>query len=117
MGTFLVMLCCYYGYKLPHPQAKANLEKSKQSVEAENEYLAAEVKDLTATYNESDKRRKQAESQLSEAQSRIAEDNAKLQELGNENDRLKVRWGRWVWGVVSGSAVVGEMVCGWGGGI
>ena len=59
-------------------------------MEAENEYLAAEVKDLTATYNESDKRRKQAEAQLSEALSHIAEDNAKLQELGKENDRLKV---------------------------
>ncbi len=66
------------------------MEKTKVSLEGERDSLASDLKDNQSLLSESEKRRRTVESQLSEAQSHIAEDTAKLQEISNENERLKV---------------------------
>ena len=66
------------------------MEKAKTSLETERESLAGDLKDSQTSLTESEKRRRNVESQLSEAQSHIAEDTAKIQEIVNDNGRLKV---------------------------
>ena len=71
-------------------QTKQGLEKAKANLEADREGLASELKDTQSSLAESDKRRRGVEAQLSEAQSHIAEDTARVQELSEQCDRLKV---------------------------
>ncbi len=71
-------------------QTKQGLEKAKANLEADREGLASELKDTQTSLAESDKRRRGVEAQLSEAQSHIAEDTARVQELTEQCDRLKV---------------------------
>ena len=71
-------------------QAKASLEKTRQSLEAENVDMANDLKQLSVGRQEAERRRKQAEQQLQDYTIRLAETERSRGDLGDKSNKLQV---------------------------
>lgn len=71
-------------------QAKANLDKSKQSLEKDNADLSAEVRSLNQAKQEVEHKKKKLEVQLQELQSKFADGERIRTELNEKVHKLQV---------------------------
>lgn len=82
-------------------QAKANLDKNKQTLEKENADLAGELRGLSQAKQEVEHKKKKLEVQLQELQSKCSDGERARAELSDKVHKLQVRlprgppgWGR-----------------------
>lgn len=73
-------------------QAKANLDKNKQTLEKENADLAGELRALSQAKQEVEHRKKKLEVQLQELQSKCSDGERARAELNDKVHKLQVRW-------------------------
>lgn len=72
-------------------QAKANLDKNKQTLEKENADLAGELRVLSQAKQEVEHRKKKLEVQLQELQSKCSDGERARAELNDKVHKLQVR--------------------------
>lgn len=75
-------------------QAKANLDKNKQTLEKENADLAGELRVLNQAKQEVEHKKKKLEVQLQELQSKCSDGERARAELNDKVHKLQVRWQR-----------------------
>ena len=73
-------------------QAKANLDKNKQTLEKENADLAGELRVLNQAKQEVEHKKKKLEVQLQELQSKCSDGERARAELNDKVHKLQVRW-------------------------
>lgn len=76
---------CFFG------QAKANLDKNKQTLEKENADLAGELRSLSQAKQEVEHKKKKLEVQLQELQSKCSDGERARAELNDKVHKLQVR--------------------------
>lgn len=72
-------------------QAKANLDKNKQTLEKENADLAGELRGLSQAKQEVEHKKKKLEAQLQELQSKCSDGERARAELSDKVHKLQVR--------------------------
>ena len=72
-------------------QAKAVLEKTKNTLEAENQDLASDLKQVQMAKQESERKRKQQDAQISETTIKLAELERSKTDASERNVKLQVR--------------------------
>lgn len=90
-----LLALCFLG------QAKANLDKNKQTLEKENADLAGELRGLSQAKQEVEHKKKKLEAQLQELQSKCSDGERARAELSDKVHKLQVRPPRrvaWWWG-------------------
>lgn len=80
---------CFFG------QAKANLDKNKQTLEKENADLAGELRSLSQAKQEVEHKKKKLEVQLQELQSKCSDGERARAELNDKVHKLQVRRRPW----------------------
>lgn len=80
-----LLALCFLG------QAKANLDKNKQTLEKENADLAGELRGLSQAKQEVEHKKKKLEAQLQELQSKCSDGERARAELSDKVHKLQVR--------------------------
>lgn len=96
-GSYLTALLRLGGNAFPplcfSGQAKANLDKNKQTLEKENADLAGELRVLSQAKQEVEHKKKKLEVQLQELQSKCSDGERARAELNDKVHKLQVRGG------------------------
>lgn len=71
-------------------QAKAQFEKTKQTLESENADLAAEIKQLSTARQEAERKRKQTEQQLADVTARLIDLERTKGDVTEKTSKLQV---------------------------